>query len=274
MGSCQSFDENDQRTREKPRAKPKLNQNTSTQMSNDADLTITVDSKKLRIKILMDIPFEFLCPTIILLFGPPGSDIDKINTFLSAKLKMDSFTPEDLDIQNENWDGLSFKLESKESCKGFILRNFPNNVEESQKFYDMTIEFKKIVIFVEYDCKKLLLEHQYQHIHPSSGREYHVIKNPPKSMKKVSSTIFSDMFDDVTGEVLVQKCDVVAYRAALRRYMHSSPQVRTFFAHSVVSVQGQDQDFEDVKTQLISALHRMIATQSKRVGRPVRPTSY
>ncbi|RIB29553.1 adenylate kinase-domain-containing protein [Gigaspora rosea] len=96
-------------------------------------------------------------------------------------------------IQNE--------LQNNPDCKqGFILDGFPRTVPQAEKLDAMLEKDKKKLdhaVELVIDDNLLVSRVTGRLIHPSSGRTYHKVFNPPKVPGK----------DDATGEPLIQRED-------------------------------------------------------------------
>ena len=95
---------------------------------------------------------------------------------------------------------ISEAIQQPECRKGFILDGFPRTVAQAQKLDAMLNDRKEglnaVINFAIPDAT-LLPRVTGRLIHPTSGRSYHKLFNPPKVPMK----------DDVTGEALIQRAD-------------------------------------------------------------------
>jgi adenylate kinase len=80
--------------------------------------------------------------------------------------------------------------------KGFLFDGFPRTIPQANamKTAGVPINF---VIEIDVSDEEIIKRLSGRRMHPSSGRSYHVIFNPPKI----------DDVDDVTGEPLIQRDD-------------------------------------------------------------------
>jgi adenylate kinase len=82
----------------------------------------------------------------------------------------------------------------------FILDGFPRTVAQAERLDDMLVARDQTLqhaIELQIDDSLLVARITGRLVHPSSGRSYHKIFNPPKD----------DMKDDISGEPLIQRSD-------------------------------------------------------------------
>ncbi|MFZ5522512.1 MAG: adenylate kinase [Pseudomonadota bacterium] len=88
------------------------------------------------------------------------------------------------------------RIKDPDCTNGFLFDGFPRTIPQAQAIKDAGI---KIDFVVEIDVadKEIIRRMSGRRVHPSSGRTYHVLFNPPRVEGK----------DDITGETLVQRPD-------------------------------------------------------------------
>ena len=112
---------------------------------------------------------------------------------LEAKALMDS----GILVSDQVIVGLVEDRISKGDCKnGFLFDGFPRTIPQAQALIDRDIPIDA-VIEIHVPDKDIIERMSGRRMHPGSGRNYHVIYNPPKIDGK----------DDLTGEDLVQRED-------------------------------------------------------------------
>ncbi len=112
---------------------------------------------------------------------------------LEAKALMDA----GILVSDEVIVGLVEDRISKGDCKnGFLFDGFPRTIPQAQALVDRDIPIDA-VIEINVPDQDIIERMSGRRMHPGSGRNYHVIYNPPKIDGK----------DDLTGEDLVQRED-------------------------------------------------------------------
>ena len=79
---------------------------------------------------------------------------------------------------------------------GFLFDGFPRTIPQGQALLDENIRID-CVIEIKVPDEQIITRLGGRRVHPSSGRVYHVVHNPPKMPDE----------DDVTGEALIQRDD-------------------------------------------------------------------
>merc|ERR1719396_202226 len=104
---------------------------------------------------------------------------------------------------------VQLRIQKRDCERGFILDGFPRTVAQADALDKMLAETGEQVsriINLEVPDDVVVQRITGRWIHKPSGRSYHVLWNPPKSLgsKEPSS---ETMLDDVTGEALIQRKD-------------------------------------------------------------------
>ena len=112
---------------------------------------------------------------------------------LEAKALMDA----GILVSDEVIVGLVEERISKADCKkGFLFDGFPRTIPQAQALVDRDILIDAVVE-IHVPDQDIIERMSGRRMHPGSGRNYHVVYNPPKIDGK----------DDLTGEDLVQRED-------------------------------------------------------------------
>ena len=112
---------------------------------------------------------------------------------LEAKALMDA----GILVSDEVIVGLVEDRISKADCeKGFLFDGLPRTIPQAQALVDRDI-FIDAVVEIHVPDEDIIERMSGRRMHPGSGRNYHVIYNPPRIEGK----------DDLTGEDLVQRED-------------------------------------------------------------------
>lgn len=88
------------------------------------------------------------------------------------------------------------RLNMPDCNNGFILDGFPRTLAQAKLLKEEKIYIDHI-IDINIDDNEIIKRISGRRIHPSSGRTYHIVYNPPKVVGK----------DDLTGQPLVQRKD-------------------------------------------------------------------
>lgn len=100
-------------------------------------------------------------------------------------------------VSDELIIGLVKERIAQDDCaKGFLLDGFPRTIPQADAMSENGIDVD-YVIEIDVPDEEIVKRMSGRRVHPSSGRVYHVVYNPPKEEGK----------DDVTGEELVIRPD-------------------------------------------------------------------
>ncbi|MGC2048684.1 MAG: adenylate kinase [Gallionella sp.] len=88
------------------------------------------------------------------------------------------------------------RIKDPDCANGFLFDGFPRTIPQAQAIKDAGIHVD-FLVEIEVVDKEIIRRMSGRRVHPSSGRTYHVVFNPPKVEGK----------DDITGEALVQRPD-------------------------------------------------------------------
>jgi len=165
----------------------------------------------------------------------------------------------------------------KPDCEhGFILDGFPRTVAQADALDKMlagTGEKVTRIINLEVPDDAVVQRITGRWIHKASGRSYHVLWNPPKSLgSKEPST--DTMLDDITGEALMQRKDdteEAAFQRLEKYYSETEPILAHYdgktSAKGIIAIIDGDQGIEEVK----AAVSQALAEQPPQVTKPSKP---
>ena len=88
------------------------------------------------------------------------------------------------------------RIAQPDCSKGFLFDGFPRTIPQAEAMIEAGVNIDH-VIEIHVDDSEIIERLSGRHVHPASGRVYHIKYNPPKVAGK----------DDVTGEDLVQRDD-------------------------------------------------------------------
>ena len=88
------------------------------------------------------------------------------------------------------------RIQADDCTKGFLLDGFPRTIAQADGLGQMGIAIDHVIEFVV-DDEEIVQRISGRRVHPSSGRSYHMVFNPPKQAG----------VDDVTGDPLIQRDD-------------------------------------------------------------------
>ena len=116
-----------------------------------------------------------------------GELANKVQTYLSSG----TLVPNDIIVE------MLVQRISEDDCKkGFLLDGFPRNIDQGKALDSANVSID-LVLYLSISEDEIINRMSGRRVHPSSGRSYHVIHNPPQKKG----------FDDITGEKLIQRED-------------------------------------------------------------------
>lgn len=116
-----------------------------------------------------------------------GEFANKVQTYLSSG----TLVPNDIIVE------MLVQRISEDDCKkGFLLDGFPRNLDQGKALDSANVSID-LVLYLSISEDEIINRMSGRRVHPSSGRSYHVIHNPPQKKG----------FDDITGEKLIQRED-------------------------------------------------------------------
>ena len=160
----------------------------------------------------------------ILLIGPPGGGKGTQAKFIVDNLKIPQISTGDMlrdHVNNKTPLGIEAKsymrngdlvpdstilnmmkhrLNSDDCCNGYILDGFPRTIPQAVGLDGLLNNLKQtldIVVVIDVPDDSIVKRMSGRRLHPSSGRIYHVIYDPPKK----------EGFDDTTEEKLIIRED-------------------------------------------------------------------
>ena len=210
----------------------------------------------------------------IMLLGPPGGGKGTQAKFIEEKLNIPQISTGDMlrkNVKNKTPLGLDAKSNMekgelvpdnlilnmmknrliKEDCKkGYILDGFPRTIPQAEGLNTLLEEIGQeldMVILLNLDDDIIVKRMSGRRVHPSSGRVYHVVYNPP----------IKDNKDDATGEDLIIRADdqEETVRNRLKVYRNqTAPLIDYYLNKSILQKINADGTIDEIKdsiTQII-----------------------
>lgn len=88
------------------------------------------------------------------------------------------------------------RIQDADCAQGFLFDGFPRTLAQADAMKDAKI-FVDAVVEIDVADAEIIRRMSGRRVHPTSGRTYHVVFNPPKT----------EGIDDLTGEPLIQRDD-------------------------------------------------------------------
>ena len=111
----------------------------------------------------------------------------KVQSFLSSG----TLVPNEIIVEM-----LVERIQQDDCSNGFLLDGFPRNLEQGKALDNANISID-LVLYLSIEEGEIISRMSGRRVHLASGRSYHVEHNPPKKQG----------FDDITGEILIQRED-------------------------------------------------------------------
>ena len=144
---------------------------------------------------------------------------------LEAKSLMDA----GILVSDEIIVGLVEERISEDDCsEGFLFDGFPRTIPQAEALIDRDIEINAVVE-IDVPDQDIIDRMAGRRMHPASGRNYHIIFNPPKNEGK----------DDITGEDLILREDdkPETVKDRLKVYAEQTSPLVVFYSNLSVSSQ-------------------------------------
>ncbi len=199
---------------------------------------------------------EVLCETFSIPHISTGNMLreaveEETDLGLEAKALMDA----GILVSDEVIVGLVEDRISKEDCNnGFLFDGFPRTIPQAQALVDRDINIDSVVE-IHVPDEDIIERMSGRRMHQGSGRNYHIVYNPPKVEGK----------DDVTGEDLIQREDdkPETVKDRLKVYENQTSPLINFYSKmseqdklKYVKVSGTSSP-EEVSTEILSKLQQL-----------------
>ena len=199
---------------------------------------------------------EVLCETFSIPHISTGNMLreaveEETDLGLEAKALMDA----GILVSDEVIVGLVEDRISKEDCNnGFLFDGFPRTIPQAQALVDRDINIDSVVE-IHVPDEDIIERMSGRRMHQGSGRNYHIVYNPPKIDGK----------DDITGEDLIQREDdkPETVKDRLKVYENQTSPLINFYSKmseqdklKYVKVSGTSSPRE-VSTEILSKLQHL-----------------
>ena len=120
------------------------------------------------------------------------------------------------------------RISSDDCSEGFLFDGFPRTIPQAEALIERDINIDAVVEIAVPD-QDIIDRMAGRRMHPASGRNYHIIFNPPKNEGK----------DDITGEDLIQREDdkPETVKDRLKVYADQTSPLVVFYSNLSVSSQ-------------------------------------
>lgn len=120
------------------------------------------------------------------------------------------------------------RISSDDCSEGFLFDGFPRTIPQAKALIDRDIEINAVVE-IDVPDQDIIDRMAGRRMHPASGRNYHIIFNPPKNEGK----------DDITGEDLILREDdkPETVKDRLKVYADQTSPLVVFYSNLSVSSQ-------------------------------------
>ena len=88
------------------------------------------------------------------------------------------------------------RITAPDCLGGFLFDGFPRTIPQAEALIERNIKIEAVVE-IDVPDQSIIDRMSGRRMHPASGRNYHIVYNPPKAEGK----------DDITGEDLIQRED-------------------------------------------------------------------
>lgn len=148
------------------------------------------------------------------------------------------------------------RLSHADCAEGFLLDGYPRTLAQALVLKDAKIKIDYIVV-LQVNDEEIIKRLGGRRIHPSSGRVYHLIYNPPKR----------EGFDDITNEPLIQREDdkEETIKNRLNVFHQQTKPVLAFYedwykngdseAPVILKISGEG-DVEDINAQILKGIRQ------------------